>query len=197
MNNFSQTSEKEKQTFDFDSKENQIYSVQKNTDQEIDNQPSQEKINDKFLYFWQAKEYEKKHKDKKTLMIIYLIFFGLVVYSFFINNLLMSVLFILVGFIYYLFEKREPKECTFGITYEGIVVDDQVYSFDEIKSFWIFYNPGKIKELSLESSKFFMPFIEIPLGSADPVKIHRIIREYIPEKEHHKPIIQIISKYLD
>ncbi len=150
-----------------------------------------------FLYFWRAKEYEKKIRSQKWFIIVYLILMGLIVYSFLTNNLLMSVLFILIGVVFYLFEKKEPEEYTFGITYEGVFAEDRIYEFSSLKNFWIFYQPEGLKELSLESKKKFMPFVEIPLGNADPIRIRKTLIKFLPEKEHHKPLLNILMKYLD
>lgn len=150
-----------------------------------------------FLYFWRAREYEKKERSRNWIIICYLILLGLVVYAFFTNNLLMSILFILIGFVFYIFEKRQPEEHTFGITHEGIFAEDQIYEFSSLKNFWIFYNPNGLKELSLESDKKFLPFIEIPLGSANPLEIRKILIKFLPEEEHHKPFLHLLTKYID
>ncbi|MDD3607741.1 MAG: hypothetical protein PHQ20_03010 [Candidatus Moranbacteria bacterium] len=148
------------------------------------------------LIFWQAKEYEKKNRHQIWYFYFYLILFGLVLYAFLTNNLLMSIIFILFGFLFYFYEKREPKEYTFGITKEGIFAQNRLYEFSALENFWIFYQPGGIKELSLKSQKPFLPYINIPLGSTDPIKIRKLLLNHLPEKQHERGLSDIIEKIL-
>jgi hypothetical protein len=148
------------------------------------------------LIFWQAKEYEKKSRHQGWYLYFYLIIFGLVLYAFLTNNLLMSVIFILFGFLFYFYEKKEPEEYTFGITKEGVFAQNRLYEFSILENFWIFYQPGGTKELSLKSQKPFLPYINLPLGSTDPVKIRRILLNHLPEKQHEKGLSDIIENIL-
>jgi hypothetical protein len=148
------------------------------------------------LIFWQAKEYKKKNRHQIWYFYFYLIIFSLVLYAFLTNNLLMSAIFILFGFLFYFYEKKEPEEYTFGITKEGVFAQNRLYEFSTLESFWIFYQPGGIKELSLKSQRPFLPYINLPLGPADPVKIRKILLNYLPEKQHEKGLSDIIEEIL-
>ena len=148
------------------------------------------------LIFWQALEFEKKQRYPRWYLCFYAILFGLVLYTFLTNNLFMSIIFIIFGFLFSFYEKKKPENYTFGVTDDGVFAQDRLYDFDMLDSFWIFYEPGGIKELSLKSQKPFLPYINIPLGSANPIKIREIILKHLPEKKHTKGFVDIIEKIL-
>lgn len=148
------------------------------------------------LIFWRAREFEKKERHPRWHWIFFGILFALVLYAFLTSNLIMSIIFILFGFLFYFYEKNEPKEYTFGVNNEGVFAQDRIYSFDSLENFWIFYEPGGIKELSLKSQKTFMPYISLPLGATDPNKIRDILLKRLPEKEHEKGLMSILERIL-
>lgn len=136
------------------------------------------------LFFWRANEFEKKAKNPRLILALYMATFALVVYALFTDNIFMAIIFILFGVIFYFFSHKEPAVYTFGITSDGVFAQDHIYEFSSLENFWIFFDPEGKKELSLKSKKFFMPYISIPLGLADPVKIRKILINFLPETEH-------------
>ncbi len=106
----------------------------------------------------------------------------------------MAILIILFGLIFYLFETREPKIYSFGITKEGVFAQDSLYPFSSIENFWIFYEPNGIKELSLKNKKHIIPYTQIPIGKANPSKIREILINFIPEEEREQTIFDYIER---
>ncbi|MFO7807168.1 MAG: hypothetical protein R6V40_01960 [Candidatus Moraniibacteriota bacterium] len=147
------------------------------------------------LAYWKAKENNDFPRDLRFLIIASLILFLLVAYGLFINNLLMSVLFILIGFALYLIKNKGPETAVFAITQDGIVDKDHLYKFNSLKSFWINYEPGKKKEIILKSKTNFLPYIKIPLGNQSPLKIRKILINFLPEEEHRDPIGDFMGKF--
>jgi hypothetical protein len=145
------------------------------------------------LFFWRADEFEKKEKNPRLFLILYLIVFGLIVFALFTDNIFMAIIFILFAVIFYFFNNKKPEVYTFGITSDGVFAQDHIYEFSSLENFWIFFNPEGKKELSLKSKKFFMPYISIPLGSADPVEIRKILINFLPEKEHNRGLGDILN----
>lgn len=145
------------------------------------------------LFFWRANEFEKKEKSFRLILILYLVVFGLIVFALFTDNIFMAIIFILFGVIFHFFNNKEPEIYTFGITSDGVFAQDHIYEFSSLENFWIFFDPEGKKELSLKSKKFFMPYISIPLGSTDPVKVRKILIDFLPETEHNHGIADILD----
>lgn len=147
------------------------------------------------IYSWKAREFEKINRHPKWYLYFYIVLFALCTYALIINNLLLSILVILFGLIFYFLEKRTPKIYSFGITKEGVFVQDTLYLFSSIENFWIFYEPNGIKELSLKNRKNILPFTQIPLGEADPRKIREILVNFLPEKKREQTIWDLIERF--
>lgn len=145
---------------------------------------------------WSAPEHEKYTVGKRfyTYSTIFLVI--LVVYALYSNSPIMAITFILIGIVGYLYLQKEPRIINFSITTEGIIADKEIYEFDGLKSFWIYYNPPEEKLLSLRSKNTFTPYIHIPIGDEDPVRIHRILIDFIPEVKQNHNIVDAAERFL-
>ena len=144
---------------------------------------------------WETVEFEKKQRDKKWYILIFTGILGIIAYALFTNNLLMAIIFILSGVLLIMFENKTPRTIKLSISTEGILAHDQLFNFNALESFWIFYEPGGLKLLSLKSKKSYLPYIQLPLGDADPGEIHEILSEFLPEEEHLHSVIEKIEKF--
>jgi hypothetical protein len=147
------------------------------------------------IKLWKVKEFEKKPKNFKFYLILYILLFSLAIYGLIFNNLLLSILIILFGFVFFLFEKKEPEDMTFAITQNGILVHDDLHPYESIESFWIDYQPNGIKEISFKSNQLFTPYIKIPLYENNPNEIRKILLKFLPEKEHSAILSDIFDRF--
>ncbi|MBI2053042.1 MAG: hypothetical protein HYT34_02235, partial [Candidatus Ryanbacteria bacterium] len=65
-----------------------------------------------------------------------------------------------------------------------------------LKSFWVFYTPGGVKELSLKLEKALAPYLRIPLGDANPNEVRTFLLNYLPEKKQEDSLIDALMRYL-
>ena len=71
-----------------------------------------------------------------------------------------------------------------------------MYYHKDLKSFWIEYNPEWLKELSLESAKWYMPYIKVLLNEQNPVEVRALIVNFLPEKEHEISLVDHVGRKL-
>jgi len=69
-----------------------------------------------------------------------------------------------------------------------------MYYYKELKSFWIDYNPNGSKELSLETRKWYLPYIKISIEEENPVGLRSFMIDFVPEKMHEPSLIDFISR---
>jgi hypothetical protein len=103
---------------------------------------------------------------------------------------------VLIAFTGYLFLSRPQKVTDFAITYDGIVVGDNIYNYDAMTSFWIFYEPPHTRIISLHMKGHFRPYLHIPLHQVDPVIIHQELTKFIPEIKQEQNFIDIFERLL-
>jgi len=145
---------------------------------------------------WTALEFAHYKKSKSwfiTICIAAGIFF---LWAIFTKNILFAMLVILGLFSIIAHAIKTPRNIHFAITFKGVKIDKTLYAFDNLKSFWIFYDPPEVKEISLRSKKTIMPYIKIPLGKQNPVKIRQLLIKYIPEKKHKESLIDNLTRQL-
>lgn len=146
------------------------------------------------LLAWKALSFVKTPKSNAWYIVVFVILVSLVALGLFTDNFPLAILAILIGLILYLFEKKDPQAFRFAVTVEGIVAQNRLYKFSALENFWIFYQPGGKKELSLKSSKAFIPYITIPLGDVDPVLLRKVLVEFLPEVEHDDVALDSLEK---
>jgi len=101
---------------------------------------------------------------------------------------------ILTAVVLYIYALKKPRKIKFSISGRGIQVDQSLYGFDGLKSFWIFYEPPEIKELSIRSKKKFIPYVKIPLGNQNPAEIRKFLLKFLPERKHQESIAETLAK---
>ena len=148
------------------------------------------------LAHWQAPEFEMYERDKKWYLYVTLILLGIVSWAVYSNSPVMAITFILIGVVGYIYIQKEPRVLDFMITNDGIIVGREIYEFDNLESFWIFYEPPHIKILSLKNNSHLLPFVHIPVENEDPVHIRKILLEYIPEEKQEDGMLQGLERLL-
>ena len=145
---------------------------------------------------WSAPEFNKYQKNKNWL-ILPSAFFGLIfLWTIISENFLFALLIALSYFLIVVYAFKEPRHSKIEINGKGIKIDQIFYPYENLKSFWIFYEPSGVKEISLRSKKSIMPYIKVPLGNTNPVKIRRILVKYIPERKHRESVIDNLAGFL-
>jgi hypothetical protein len=140
---------------------------------------------------WKAPEFSQTPKEKSWFIIPAIITIVLGIFALFTENFIFLILIIIAFVVFYIYAKKEPRIIRFKINIKGIEVDKKLYEFNELKSFWLFYNPPEQKELSIRSKKSFIPYIKIPLTDEDPNEIRKFLLNFLSEKPHKESLIEI------
>ena len=145
---------------------------------------------------WQAPEFTYYPKDKSWFAFSAFIALGLTIWAILTHNFLFVLLIILGYFSIIVYALKKPRLLRIALTPKGIKIGKMIYSFENLKSFCIFYRPPLIKELSLRSKKTFLPYIKIPLGEANINEVRKFLSKYLPEKKHRRSLIDDLARSL-
>ena len=145
---------------------------------------------------WVASEFIKYKRDKSWFILPGLVALALAVIAIILKNFLFTVGIIIAAFVIYLYAVKEPRKIKFSISGKGIQIDKQIFPFEDLKSFWIFYNPPEIKELSVRSKKMFIPYIKLPLGDQNPAEVRKLLLRFIPERKHQESAVDTWTRRL-
>lgn len=146
------------------------------------------------IFEWEALEYDHLPKDKRWFLIGGTIAAGIILFGLFTANYFLSLLTVIAGFLIFVYAVRPPKMIYSAITSRGVQIGRRVFLYEDLSSFWIFYEAGGLKELSLESKKAVVPFIHIPLGKADPVEIRELLIKFVPERQHEESFTETVAR---
>jgi len=148
------------------------------------------------LYHWQAPEFETFEEDKRWYAYVALVLAAIIGYSIWTNSLIMSITFILIGVVGYMYIGKEPRILDFMITEDGVVAGKEIFEYSRIKSFWIFYEPDGKKVISLHIESLLTPYVHIPIYDDDPVAIREALLQNIEEVKQEKNIIDALERIL-
>ncbi|MEN9390503.1 MAG: hypothetical protein RLZZ283_603 [Candidatus Parcubacteria bacterium] len=155
------------------------------------------------LLEWQGKEYEFVQKPDSWYYTVGIICVGGAIAAFIVGNILFGIVIILAGFTTALLASRKPAVHTFRITDRGIAVGDQLFRYDNIKSFAMddnheqgaqSSNPDK---LLFELKRGVVTIMTIPLASVDHRKVRTELKNHnVEEVEHLNSLTARVSDWI-
>lgn len=163
------------------------------------NQESEHEMEDgtgKIMHQWNAPEFEVYEKSARWYLVFAFFIIVMVVYALFTNGPIMAITFILIGIVGYIHLQKDPRMIIFSITSKGVVADKEMYQYENIHSFWIFYDPNHTKTISLHTKAPMLPYVHIPLGDEDPVHLRELLMKNIPEIKQDPSLIDAIERVL-
>jgi len=148
------------------------------------------------LAHWQAPEFEIYEQNKKWLLYITFLFIAIIAYALYSNSPIMAITFVLFGVVGYIHIGKEPRILNFMITNDGVVAGNEIFEYERIKSFWIFYEANDIKIISLHINSYLTPYIHIPIHNEDPVKIREVLLNHTREIKQKRSIVDALERFL-
>ena len=145
---------------------------------------------------WSAPEYDHHRKNADWFWGLGIVTVAVFIASLLLKNFLFGLFALLAGFSLALYSARKPEMAEFVIDHRGIKINKTLYDFENLKHFWVHYEPQYKKELILESNKTFMHHITIPLANENPVEIREYLLQYLPEEKIEESLIDILGKLL-
>lgn len=145
---------------------------------------------------WRAPEFEKYARDRKWYFYITAVLLAVIAYAVFTNGLIMAITFILIGMIGYIYIHKEPRVLNFMLTEDGVVAGREIYDFENMQSFWIFYEEDGLQVISFHTHNYLLPYFHVPIHDQDPTQIREILLDYLPEEKHEPGIMEILDRIL-
>ena len=135
----------------------------------------------KVILHWNMPEYPHHEKSKAWYVTAGIFVLAIIAYGLITAEYTMVIAFALLAGVYYILHNEEPKDISIAITSLGIVVDNDFYQFSDFDSFWIVYDPGKVKALYLRPVKKMSADIRLELVDNDPMVVRRLLQTQIKE----------------
>ena len=136
----------------------------------------------KILATWDFPEFQKYKRTKTWYVLMIILVATLAIFAITTQNYLFLVIIGLFVIISFMRSRREPAIINLEIFEDGIGIGQQnFYEWKDIKSFWIVYEPPKVKNLYLDFKASLRASVTISLENQNPIKIRKILADYLVE----------------
>lgn len=147
------------------------------------------------LIQWRTLEFEPHSVSRSFYIGSSLFLLATIIYALSSNSPIMAITFILIGIMGFITLEKEPIMLHCAINKDGIIVNRDLYAFENIESFWLVYEEDE-KHISLRTSGKLTPFVHIPFGTENPVALREILTKYAKEEKHETTLIDTIEKMI-
>ena len=144
---------------------------------------------------WQGYEYDHHEKSSDWFWALGIVALSSAVTAIF-KNILFALLILIGAFTIALFAAKRPHLVHFEITRRGVSIDDILYPFTTLESFWVDEDEHGHLTLILKSQRVVMPYIIIPLAeSIEFENVRNILLSKLEEEELQEPISHKILEF--
>jgi hypothetical protein len=144
---------------------------------------------------WTFPEYERHHRAAGWFFWMGIAGLGLFLFAVLTANFLFASIIVFAALILALQHYRHPFTINFIISPDGISLQERLFPWKEIKSFWIIYEPPEVKNLYFEF-KGLRPRLRIPLHDQNPVAVRDALLPYLEEdlEKENEPLSDAVGR---
>lgn len=138
------------------------------------------------LFEWNGHEYAFEEKGSDWYWALGIIAFAAIVAAFLFSNIILALVIAAAATTLALQAAKHPREHYFAITERGVVIDKNLYRYEDMMSFSVleYVDETMPPSLSIKTRNLLSPHILIPIVDHDPVEIYEFFVQHIPEGAH-------------
>ncbi len=145
---------------------------------------------------WEAPSFYYNPQKKYLVLVAIILVLGAAALLYYTEDTLFAIFLFLSSLVVVLYANKKPDISKIAVDQVGVLINDRRYYYKELRSFWLDYNPGGPKELSLESKKWYLPRIKVSIGNEDPIELRSLMVSFVPERVHEPSLIDYIAQKL-
>lgn len=144
---------------------------------------------------WEAPEHHHVEKGSDWFWVVGIIAVAGATAAFFFGNFLFAILILVAAVSLSLVALRQPKVIPFSVSTRGIRVDENIYPYAALESFYIDTVNYAEPQLLVKSKKLYMPLIVMPIPEEYMDEIDDILSERLPEEELEEPLVNVLLEF--
>jgi len=137
---------------------------------------------------WEAPEHHHVEKGNDWFFALVIVVVSIVIVAILFNNVLLALLLGLAGGALFVSGAKKPSIIPFAVTVRGVKIDDRLYPYSTLDSFWIDEEDPRGPQLLIKSEKKLMPLMVLPIPITHIDEIESILSERLPEEELLEPL---------
>lgn len=144
---------------------------------------------------WEAPEHNHVEKSGEWYAILIIISLAGSATAFAVGNLLFGILIILFAIVATMTSMTIPDIIPYSITQRGVRVNDRLYPFSELESYYIEEEDINGPQLLLKGQRFFSLLVVIPIPEEDIDDIEELIAARLPEEHLEEPFLVKVMEF--
>ena len=149
-----------------------------------------------YIIKWKALEYERVDRSADWFWAFGIVVVAIILASLIFGNVLFAFLILVSAAALFIFAIRHPLIDDFEVNQKGIVLEDKLYLYRTLSSFWIEMEDGSPK-LLIKSKKIIMPLLVLPLSEeVEEEELRDYLLDHLDEEHLHEPLIQKVMERL-
>lgn len=145
---------------------------------------------------WDAYEHHYTKKGSDWFWILGIITLAVTIAAVLLGNTLFGILIFIAGLVTALHATQEPKLVPFAVTQRGLRIDDKLYPYSTLESFYIDEEDPAGPQLLAKSEKLLMPMLVLPLPEEYVDDIEDILASRLPEEHLEEPFATKLLEFL-
>ena len=145
------------------------------------NQKVMANVSEKPVFSWEAPEFAFYSKNSTWYLIIILAAVVLIVFFAWQKNWTAVGVSAAAGIALFAQAQIKPKSLKCALYRSGVVINDRVYTYDEMKSFWIVFSDHPF--IRFERARRLSSNVNLPIAEEDPEQIRLFLAKYLPQDE--------------
>lgn len=137
---------------------------------------------DDVLLEWDGMSFDQKDKSWRWYLlaaIFILILVGVFVWQ--QDWFALGITIVVSAVFFWYLKSSKPEKRHFTITPLGLNVNERLYPFSEIHSYWLVYNE-KVKTLYIAFTRKYIPPLVISVENIDPIILKMVLGRKVPEQ---------------
>jgi hypothetical protein len=132
------------------------------------------------LFAWRASEHQHIERGSDWYWALGVIALSLAITSILFNNFLFALLIVIAAITFGMLASRPPRIIDVALGDRGLMLDDTLYSYEEMYAFWI--TADDEPTLLIDTPRFMTPDLVIPLDDIDPESVRTyLLEQQVPE----------------
>jgi len=144
---------------------------------------------------WEAFEHHHGEKTSDWFWVLGIITVGVTVAAIVLGNTLLGILIGISGALMGILAGRKPKIITYAVTLRGLRVEDRLYPYSTLHSFYIDEEHYVGPQLLVKSEKILMPLIVMPIPEEYIDDIEDIVASRLPEEHLEEPFANKLLEF--
>ncbi len=133
------------------------------------------------LLSWEFPSFERHQRGFFWYVAASVVGLALIIYGLTQRNFLLAVIVILIAVTIVAQQYIQPQRVKISVTEDGVTIGERTFRFREFATFWIVYEPPRVKLLYLEFKSGIRPSYTIPLLEQNPLRIRTVLQKFIRE----------------